>query len=346
MTNCLFLQNINQIGGIETFLYEMAKIFKDYDITIYYIEGDIEQIKRLKKYVRVKQYKGEKIICKKAIFNFTTFGLDNIEAEEIIQVIHADYIAIKYKPTFDKRINRYIAVSKQVAKSFEELYGIKCDICYNPIQVEKPRRVLNLISATRLAIEKGKNRMIQFAKELDLAGIPYLWTIFTNDTNEIDNPNIVYMKPRLDIRDYIANADYTVQLSDTEGFCYTINESLCLGTPVIVTDCPSFKEMGIKDGYNGFVLDFDLSNINTKAIYESRLDFKYEPKKDTWDKYLVKSESTYQKDLKIMRKVQCIEKFYDIENNMLLRELEDKPFMVNKIRAEELKDLGLVEILE
>ena len=74
MTNCLFLYTINKIGGIETFLFEMAKIFKDYDITIYYIDGDIEQIKRLKKYVRVKQYKGEKIICKRAIFNYTLFN--------------------------------------------------------------------------------------------------------------------------------------------------------------------------------------------------------------------------------------------------------------------------------
>jgi hypothetical protein len=43
------------------------------------------------------------------------------------------------------------------------------------------------------------------------------------------------MQPELNIRNYIADADYTVQLSDTEAYCYTMIESLLLKTPVIVT---------------------------------------------------------------------------------------------------------------
>lgn len=344
MKNCLFLHTINRIGGIETFLFEIAKIFQDYDITIYYVDGDIEQIKRLKKYVRVKKYSGEKITCKKAIFNYRLFALDNLDAEEIIQVIHADYKAINLKPIIDKRVNRYLAVSKQVAKSFEELSGVKCEVCYNPIQIESTKKVLNLISATRLSAEKGKSRIIKFAKLLDQANIPYIWTIFTDDTKAIDNPNIIYMKPRLEIRDYIANADYTVQLSDTEGFCYTVLESLCLGTPVIITKIPSLvDEMGVKNGENGFVLDFDLSNININEIYKSCLNFKYEPNKNTWNKYLVKSESTYKKDLKTNKKIKCIKKYFDLELNKYQE--VDEIYKVNKIRAEELEQLGLIEIL-
>ena len=40
---------------------------------------------------------------------------------------------------------------------------------------------------------------------------------------------------KLNIRDYIAKADYTIQLSDTEAYCYTMIESLLLNVPVIVT---------------------------------------------------------------------------------------------------------------
>lgn len=61
---------------------------------------------------------------------------------------------------------------------------------------------------------------------LNAAGIPYLWTIFTNDFRAIKNDNIIYMQPRLDIIDYIANADYLVQLSDCEAYCYSVVESL------------------------------------------------------------------------------------------------------------------------
>jgi glycosyltransferase involved in cell wall biosynthesis len=48
------------------------------------------------------------------------------------------------------------------------------------------------------------------------------------------------MTPRLDIRDYIADADYLVQLSDTEAWSYSVLESLSLGTPVITTPIPCF----------------------------------------------------------------------------------------------------------
>ncbi len=58
--------------------------------------------------------------------------------------------------------------------------------------------------------------MIKLANALDRNGIDYIWYIFTNDTNAINNPNIIYMKPRLDVRFWIKRADYLVQLSDTE----------------------------------------------------------------------------------------------------------------------------------
>ena len=49
---------------------------------------------------------------------------------------------------------------------------------------------------------------------MDREKIPYIWTIFTNDKEVINHPNVCYMSPRLDISDYIADADYLVQLSD------------------------------------------------------------------------------------------------------------------------------------
>lgn len=58
--------------------------------------------------------------------------------------------------------------------------------------------------------------MVKLANALDRYGVDYVWYIFTNDTKEINNPNIVWMTPRLDVRHWIKRADYLVQLSDTE----------------------------------------------------------------------------------------------------------------------------------
>lgn len=343
MKNIFYFRVINSIGGIETFFYYLAKKYKNYDITIYYQEGDYEQIKRLKKYVRVKKYKGEHIKCDKAFFNFNLDIIDNVEAKEYIQIAHGDYKAMGIKPNTHKKLTKYLGVSKQVCKTYKEVTGNNTEIAYNPIEIDKPRKVLNLISATRLTAEKGKDRIIKLAKKLDDAKIPYLWTIFTDNKDAIDNPNIVYMKPRLDIIDYIANADYLVQLSDNEGYCYSVVEALSVGTPVIVTDVPVFKEIGVKNNENGFILDFNLEKVNITDIYEKSFKFEYKSKKDNWDKILEKGESTYQKDLKIMVKVKCIKKYFDLELNKY-QEVDDI-YKVSKIRAEELEQLGLIEIL-
>ena len=70
-SNIFYFYNINSIGGVETFFYYLAKKYCDFDITVFYSTGDINQIKRLRKYVRVKKYKtGEQIKCKKAFFNY------------------------------------------------------------------------------------------------------------------------------------------------------------------------------------------------------------------------------------------------------------------------------------
>jgi len=322
MKNVFYFWHINEIGGIETFFYYLARKYKDWDITIYYKSGDSKQINRLKKYVRVKRYTGEKIVCDRIFFNFNLEIIDNVQAKEYIQIAHGDYKAMGIKPNTHPKITKYLGVSKQVCDTYEEVTGHKTELIYNPIVLDKPQKVLNLISATRLTKEKGKARMEKLAQLLDDAGIPYIWTIFTNDTKVIDNPNIAYMKPRLDIMNYIANADYLVQLSDNEGYCYSVIESLCLGTPVIVTECPVFEELGVENGKNGFIVDFDMKNVPIKEIYKGLPKFEYKPKESNWDEFLVKGKSTYKEEQEKMLKVRAIKyftfsQFDDIENTLV-----------------------------
>lgn len=341
MKNVFYFWHINEIGGIETFFYYLAKKYKNSDITIYYRTGDATQLKRLKQFVRVRQYNGEKIKCDKAFFNFNLDIIDNVEAKEYIQIAHGDYKAMGIKPNTHPKINKYIGVSKQVCKTFKEITGKEIELYYNPIEIDKPKKVLNLVSATRLTEEKGKKRITLLAAMLDGANIPYIWTIYTNDKDAIKNPNIVYAKPRLDIIDYIANADYLVQLSDNEGYCYSVVEALSVGTPVIVTDCPVFREIGVNKS-NGFILDFDLKNAPIKEIYKGLPEFEYKPKADSWSKLLAKGASSYQKDLETKVKVKVVKSYFDMELNRNLTP-KDPPFIVNKIRSEELTAAGVCE---
>lgn len=340
MGDIFYFNKINEIGGVENFFYQIAKNYKDRNITIIYKTGDIKQVERYKKYVRVIKYRYEKIKCRKAYFNYNPDIIENVEADEYIGLIHADYKNIPQKPSTHPKITRYIAVSETARKNFIEITGINCDLIYNPCEIEKPKRVLNLISATRLTNEKGKDRMIKLGEALNRAGIPYVWLVFTNDRNVIENQNIVYMKPRFDIINYIANADYLVQLSSAESYCYSIVEALSVKTPVIVTDLPVLKEIGANNN-NSIILDFNMTNIDIDKIYNKKFNFEYEAPKSEWDKELTTEKSIYQEEIKATYIVEATEnwdkkKIMSIELGIVPKK-GDK-WQVNRQRLEALLD--------
>ena len=117
------------------------------------------------------------------------------------------------------------------------------------------------------------------------------------------------MKPRLDIRDYIADADYLVNLSDTEGYSYGVLESLCMQTPVIVTPVPCYKEMRVENGVNGYIVDFKLENVPIKDIYEKIPKFEYTPNEDRYGELIIKEKSNYKEEIKMKYKVRALDTF-------------------------------------
>lgn len=83
------------------------------------------------------------------------------------------------------------------------------------------------------------------------------------------------LPPRLDIASLMSNFDAVVQLSDNEGYCLTAIEALSQGVPIIGTDIPVFKEIGINES-NGVLLPLDMSNIPLDKIKNiSNLKFSY-----------------------------------------------------------------------
>lgn len=326
-------------GGIESFIYYLARKYCDkYDLTLLYEKADGAQIERLSKYIRCIQFTGQEIECETLITAYDISIIDKVKANKIYQVIHGDYTANNMRPHLDERIDGYIAVSKGVAKSFKEASGETCKVIYNPIKLDKPKRVLHLLSATRLTKEKGRARMEILADKLTEAGIPFIWLVFTNSTEGFKNPNMILLPTRLDLTDYIADADYLVQLSDTEGYCYSVNEALTLGTSVIVTDLETFKEEKVtKD--NGFLLPLDMQDVDVKAIYNAKMKFDYAPREDCWDEMLAKGMSDYTKKMKETHLVEATgeyERLKVIDSELKIIPQEGVRFSVNGIRLETL----------
>ena len=139
--------------------------------------------------------------------------------------------------------------------------------------------------------------MEKLANALDTAGIEYIWYVFTNDKEAIKNPNIIYMDPRLDVYKWLEHASFLIQLSDTEACSYSINEALYRNIPVVVTPLPYLEEIGVEDGKNAYILEFDCSNIDEvarKMVNIPKFEFKH--LKDNYDKILAKGKSKYNND--------------------------------------------------
>ena len=237
-----------------------------------------------------------------------------------------------------------IGVSKVACDSYTELTGIECELMYNPITIDIPKvekyndGKLHLISATRLSREKGLERMQKLARMLENAGIDYEWVVYTDRHRQPIGRNVIYKEPKLDILEDIAKADYLVQLSDCEAFCYTVVESLMCGTPVIATDLPVFKELGIIHGKNAVICDLDMKKVDIPMIQEKSLKVAYKPPTSDWGKYL-SSEKTYNPNELV--KVRTTKRIYDVELDR--HYIRHEEIEITKARASELEAKGLIE---
>ena len=315
-SNVFYIEHIQESNGLMTFLYNIVKTYKDLDIVVYYKDCDCpEQLERLQKYVKVVRYVNQKITCNKIFFNKSINIIDNVTAKEKNMIIHTNVKnqsknLVRY--TIDKRIDNYYGVSELACKSFEETYHVKCTPLYTPVLLEKPKRVLKLVSFTRLDTEdKCKQNYIQFASMLDDSWIPYQWLIFTPDKKPIDKKGICYMKPVMNVADYLKDADYLVQLSqNVEGFSLSVNEALSLGVPIISTKQDVYTELGI-DSRHGFIIDNDMINVPITEIYEKagKFKFTYTPPKSNWGDVLVPSKSKYKEEKEKLYLVEALDTY-------------------------------------
>ena len=279
--------------------------------------------------------------------------INDIEAEEYIFVSHAIYQELGYKPPIDHpKLNRFIGVSQYSCDKLEEYArklgrnDIKAELCYNPLTLEPKEKVIHLVSATRLDDKtKGGERTLKLIEALDRycqrTGKHYLWTIFTNLTGiSIKSKNVILMQPRVDVRPFIAEADYIIQLSnDMETYCYTINEALGYGVPIVTTPLTVLNEFDLTDDIR-ITLDWDCSNIDEVArqIFEKpKKEFNYNLPKDSWEDFLIKDKSKYKEERTMKYKVKALKTYKEkdvVDKNLGIIPNEGYEFIVDKERLE------------
>ena len=279
-----------KVGGIETAVYELAKLLdkKKYYITIaFYSYESEESMKRYGKVANLVQLNEETLECDVCLITSNHLQPVEIKAKKWLQWIHSDYEKYNNLQLVENPdVSQYVAVSKHVAKISKKMFGIDCKVIYNLLDpefgkgVEKP---LRLVSNTRLSPEKGFNpktdRMLKFARLLKASGRNFTWTICGDNSHmREEEKNIIerfkeveevhFIGYKKDVLPSLVGADYFVLLSDWEGCPYGVLESLQVGVPCIVSNWGGVEEL-IQDGYNGYVLRRDLKGVDVNKFFDN-----------------------------------------------------------------------------
>jgi len=355
--NVFYFKWILRIGGTEQYLYEIAKKYKDWDIEVMYEMGDPEQIARLSKFVKCTKWVAPTIVeCDKYFANFNLDQVKYVKANEYYFCIHANFNELGYKPDISilPPQAKFIGVSKWARDEFIKFTGKPATYCYNPLTLEPVDKIVRLVSACRLNDEvKGGARTKKLVEALDKYAKQnnrhYIWHIFTNEnTSPIDSPNVCLMKPRIDVRPYIADADYVLQLSnDMETYCYTLNEAWGYGVHTISTPLSVLKELPILKDTN-YILDWNCENVDEVArhIFEDeRKPFKYVPPEDNYANILSKGDSQYQKELRMKYKVRALQWESTLVDSEVNRPREkDETWEVDAIRLDKLQKCDQIKL--
>lgn len=269
----LYTSYLHIIGGIETFVYNFVELMSPYYDLGLYCPG-IPPKMAAKLSLKIPVFQSDKeITCDTLIMIRIMDKIPkNVIYKHSIRMCHAckSNPAWKILPDCEKVVH----VSEASKKSFQS----DGEVIYNPLIPKVEKKALLIVSATRIpAQDKGLNtdRMIRLAEMLNEKGIKFLWFNFSDVPLHNAPKGLVNAGAFEDMRPYIKRADYLVQLSDQEGFGYTIIEALTSGTAVICTPFETTKELGVIDGKNGYVVPFDMGFDVEKLLKVPRFKYTY-----------------------------------------------------------------------
>lgn len=274
----LYSQNIRKVSGLTTFERIFIKSMSKFHEIIYmYKTADPQSIEAVTKHCQLHLDDSKPVEADICIYSSLQHGYPapNVIAKKYIQVVHADIKAAERHYQINPRIDLYVAVGKSVQNALKRDFDIDSIVIPNMLEDPAPEKVLRLMTASRIAEGKGFERMVKLAKIMRQQKRRFNWEIYGEGALNYINTlkydlagvnEVVFMGSRSNIQSYMLKNDYVVQLSDNEGFCYSIHEALQVGVPVIATKFEGAEDI-IKHGVNGYLIDLDLSCIDFDAIY-------------------------------------------------------------------------------
>lgn len=279
---------LNNIGGIETACEHIARTFKDKNICFVVnalSDGAMELVERLNEYQDVVLDLDQDMTHEADVVLFFTpimieTDISKYKARKMYQVVHSDIAGLMayqkwqdFKWSPDARIDKVLSVSDTVQKGIKDKLNVDSIVVPNIFNPRPDRKVFLFMS--RATSEKGLDKVLNLVNVFDAAGKDYVLIISSRVDPygplwpEIErNPRIMYVPSSIYNDVLYRCADYLVQLSTIESYCYTIREALAHGVAVIGSKIPEIQKV-IKDGVNGYLFDEVMTQDDIEKIFNN-----------------------------------------------------------------------------
>ena len=273
-----------RIGGIETAHQQLAKVFADQNITFIFNTIDPLQFLQLAETCDAMIDDGysryETDIFIMANYDSADVIINRVQAKKIYQFVHADWKNMKSMPVWSnftwkphQRVNRVLAVSETAQKGLKDIFGIDSVVVPNVLAPLENNRLVFLV-LSRATAEKGIDRILELVNRMNVANKDFV-VFLCSPIDQLPQPirdqiisqkRIVVIPSTPYTRELLRSADYLIQLSLNESYCYSVREALQMQVPVIVSRIPEFEKL-VKDGKNGYFLDDDFGNLDIDKIF-------------------------------------------------------------------------------
>jgi glycosyltransferase involved in cell wall biosynthesis len=270
----IYHKYIPKVGGIESAIYYLAEALgkEGYDVTLAYDAAEnIETILKYTKVANVVNALEEEIECDVCLVASNHQISKNIKAKKFLQWVHSDYNKYGLRLENKENISEFICVTEYVEKTIRELEDIKnTTVIYNFPSDNFKRKTerLKLVTVSRVSPEKGFGRMLKLAEILKKKEVDFIWFVLGDNSHyprEYENwvnkfrhiEEVCFVGYKNNVRPFLSEADYLVQLSDWEGCPLSVLEALKMQVPCIVTNWGGADEI-IKDGKNGYILPMEV----------------------------------------------------------------------------------------
>lgn len=266
------------IGGIETASRQIVQAFGDNNLCFCFGSADQIQLLELAKTCdiiiddRLKTYEADVLILMS--YNSDRFILNRVKARKVYHFIHADFDSLAqykkwadYKFKQNEKVDKVLAVSKTVQAALKKRFGVESTVVSNILNPNNNRRMV-FLALTRATEEKGIEQLCEFAHKAEDMGRDFVIFLCSNiQSDRLNNENrIVKISPSIYNHELMRAADYLIQLSSSESYCYSVREALQAKLPVICSDIPELKKL-VKPGENGYILGDKITDDDIEKIF-------------------------------------------------------------------------------